>query len=152
MTLSVDVPNFGKVNVKSVVFDLNGTLGSEGHVSREVKELLTRLAGKFEVIVLSADTFGTLEEEFRDVPVEIMRVGSGIEKAETASLYSPYVAIGNGNNDVEMFKRAELSFCVVGREGASTKALMSSDIVVRDVRDAIEMLLDERKLVATLRG
>ncbi len=152
MSIKVDVPNLRRITMETAVFDLNGTLGTEGHVEKDVRELLNELSKKLRVMVLSADTFGTLEGEFKGTSVEIRRVNSGAEKAEVAALYSPYVAIGNGNNDVEMFKRAELSVCVLGKEGVSTKALLSSDVVVKDVRDAIEMLLDERKLIATLRG
>ncbi|MEO2151493.1 MAG: HAD family hydrolase, partial [Thermococcus sp.] len=82
---------------------------------------------------------------------KIERVSSGSEKAEIAEGYAPYVAVGNGNNDVAMLEKAELAFCVIGREGASVDALLASDVVVTDVRDAIEMLLNEKKLIATLR-
>jgi len=147
----VEIPGYGKLEFNAVLFDLNGTLGVYGKVSDEVKELLARLADRYTVVVLSADTFGTLEEEFRGLPVRIERVSSGSEKAEIAEGYAPYVAVGNGNNDVAMLEKAELAFCVIGREGASVDALLASDVVVTDVRDAIEMLLNEKKLIATLR-
>ncbi len=150
--MKVDVPNYGSVEFKTVLFDLNGTLGESGRVSEEVKHLLKRLAEEYTVVVLSADTFGTLEEELRGLPVRIERVSSGSEKAEIAKGYAPYVAIGNGNNDVAMLEGAELAFCVLGSEGATIDALLASDVVVKDVNDAIAMLLDERKLIATLRG
>ncbi len=51
-----------------------------------------------------------------------------------------------------MLEEAELAFCVIGKEGATVDALLASDVVVTDVRDAIAMLLDEKKLIATLRG
>nr|WP_206203831.1 HAD family hydrolase [Thermococcus sp. 21S9] len=130
---------------------MNGTLGVDGKVPEDVKELLAKLADRYTVVVLSADTFGTLEEEFKGLPVRIERVSSGAEKAEIAEGYAPYVAVGNGNNDVAMLEKAELAFCVIGQEGATVDALLASDIVVTDVRDAIEMLLNEKKLVATLR-
>ncbi|WP_297436667.1 HAD family hydrolase [Thermococcus sp.] len=146
------VPNFGRISFKNVLFDLNGTLGEEGHLEGEVRRLIERLADKYTVVVLSADTFGTLEEEFKGLPVRIERVSSGTEKAMIAEGYKPYAAVGNGNNDVAMLEGAELAFCVIGPEGASIDALLASDVVVRDVKDAIGMLLDEKKLTATLRG
>ena len=69
---------------KAVLFDLNGTLGVEGKVPEDVKELLARLSERYTVVVLSADTFGTLEEELKGLPVRIERVSSGVEKAEIA--------------------------------------------------------------------
>ncbi|AIU70792.1 HAD family hydrolase [Thermococcus eurythermalis] len=148
----MEIPGYGKLKFGAVLFDLNGTLGVEGRVPEDVKKLLVKLADRCTVVILSADTFGTLEEEFKGLPVRIERVSTGAEKAEIAEGYAPYVAIGNGNNDVAMLERAELGFCVIGKEGAAVDALLASDVVVTDVRDAIEMLLDERKLIATLRG
>jgi len=148
----MEVPNYGRIEFQAVLFDLNGTLGAEGRVPEDVKELLAKLADRYTVVVLSADTFGTLEGEFEGLPVRIERVSSGAEKAEIAEGYKPYAAIGNGNNDVGMLEGAELAFCVIGKEGAAVDALLASDVAVTDVRDAIEMLLDERKLIATLRG
>jgi len=148
----MQIPNYGEIRAQSILFDLNGTLGESGKVGEEVKHLLERLADKYTVVVLSADTFGTLEEEFRGLPVRIERVSSGAEKAEIAKGYEPYIAVGNGNNDVAMLEGAELAFCVIGPEGGTTDALLASDVVVRDIKDAIGMLLDERKLIATLRG
>lgn len=147
----MEIPGYGKLKFGAVLFDLNGTLGVEGRVPEDVKKLLVKLADRCTVVILSADTFGTLEEEFKGLPVRIERVSTGAEKAEIAEGYAPYVAIGNGNNDVAMLERAELGFCVIGKEGAAVDALLASDVVVTDVRDAIEMLLDERKLIATLR-
>ncbi|WP_457742056.1 HAD family hydrolase [Thermococcus sp.] len=147
----MEIPGYGRIEFKAVLFDLNGTLGSNGRVPEDVKELLKKLSEKYTVVVLSADTFGTLEEEFNGLPVKIERISSGFEKARIAENYLPYVAVGNGNNDIPMLEKAELAFCVVGKEGASVDALLVSDIVVMDVRDAIEMLLNEKKLIATLR-
>ncbi len=147
----MEIPGYGRIEFKAVLFDLNGTLGVEGRVPDDVKELLKKLSEKYTVVVLSADTFGTLEEEFRGLPVKIERVSSGFEKARIAEGYVPYAAVGNGNNDIPMLEKAELAFCIVGKEGASVDALLVSDIAVTDVRDAIEMLLNEKKLIATLR-
>jgi len=149
--MRIEVPGLNVLEFQAVLFDLNGTLGVEGKVPEDVKKLLAKLADRYTVVILSADTFGTLEEEFKGLPVRIERVSTGAEKAEIAEGYKPYAAVGNGNNDVAMLEKAELAFCVIGKEGAAVDALLASDVVVTDVRDAIEMLLDERKLIATLR-
>ncbi|NJD99588.1 HAD family hydrolase [Thermococcus sp. LS1] len=148
----MEIPGYGEIKAETVVFDLNGTLGVSGRVDEEVKHLLERLSDKYTVVILSADTFGTLEEEFKGLPVRIERVKDGSEKLEKAMAYGSYIAVGNGNNDVAMLESAELAFCIIGSEGATVEALLASDIVVKDVKDAIAMLLDDRKLTATLRG
>ncbi|MDK2983020.1 MAG: hypothetical protein PWP19_498 [Thermococcaceae archaeon] len=148
----MEIPNYGRINAKTVVFDLNGTLGVEGKVSEEIKELLDKLSEKYRVVVLSSDTFGTLEGEFKGMKIKVEKVNNGNEKLQKALEYEPYIGVGNGNNDVRMLENAELAICVIGDEGASVEALLASDIVVKDVKDAINLLLNEKRLIATLRG
>jgi soluble P-type ATPase len=51
-----------------------------------------------------------------------------------------------------MFFIAGLKICVLGPEGASTGVLASSNILVRSPEDAIRLLLNPRRLIATLRS
>lgn len=148
----MEIPNYGKISARTIIFDLNGTLGLEGKVREEVKELLRKLGEKYEIVVLSSDTFGTLEDEFKGMKVKIEKVKDGNEKLQKALKYEPYIGVGNGNNDVRMLENAKLAICVIGEEGASVEALLASDIVVKDVKDAINLLLNEKRLIATLRG
>jgi len=148
----MEIPNYGRIMAKTVIFDLNGTLGVEGKVRKDIKELLKELSEKYEIVVLSSDTFGTLKDEFNELDIKIERVKDGNEKLQKALEYEPYIGVGNGNNDVRMLENAELAICVIGEEGASVEALLASDIVVKDIRDAINLLLNEKRLIATLRG
>jgi len=148
----MEIPNYGRIMAKTVIFDLNGTLGVEGKVRKDIKELLKELSEKYEIVVLSSDTFGTLKDEFNELDIKIERVKDGNEKLQKALEYEPYIGVGNGNNDVRMLENAELAICVIGEEGASVKALLASDIVVKDIKDAINLLLNEKRLIATLRG
>ena len=148
----MEIPNYGRIIAKTVIFDLNGTLGVEGKVRKDIKELLKELSEKYEIVVLSSDTFGTLKDEFNELDIKIERVKDGNEKLQKALEYEPYIGVGNGNNDVRMLENAELAICVIGEEGASVEALLASDIVVKDIRDAINLLLNEKRLIATLRG
>ena len=148
----MEIPNYGRIMAKTVIFDLNGTLGVEGKVRKDIKELLKELSEKYEIVVLSSDTFGTLKDEFNELDIKIERVKDGNEKLQKALEYEPYIGVGNGNNDVRMLENAELAICVIGEEGASVEALLASDVVVKDIRDAINLLLNEKRLIATLRG
>jgi len=46
---------------------------------------------------------------------------------------------------------AALGIAVIGSEGAAGELLATTDVVVRDVREAIELLLCPLRLSATLR-
>lgn len=61
------------------------------------------------------------------------------------------VAIDNGRNDLEMFKSCILSIAVIGTEGCFAKAIFEADIVVNNVIDAIDLLLKNNRINATLR-
>jgi soluble P-type ATPase len=61
------------------------------------------------------------------------------------------VAVGNGWNDYEMFTRADLSIVTAGPEGAAAKALQVADIFVPNIYVALDLLLNPKKIIATLR-
>ena len=46
---------------------------------------------------------------------------------------------------------AALGIAVVGPEGASVEAVQSANVVCRSILEALDLLLDERALIATLR-
>ena len=60
--------------------------------------------------------------------------------------------IGNGCNDHFMLLAAALGIVVVQREEASVQALMAADVVVPDIRTALDLLAYPQRLVATLRA
>jgi soluble P-type ATPase len=62
------------------------------------------------------------------------------------------VAIGNGRNDRLMLAAAALGIAVLGDEGAAVEAMTSSDLAVRHVTDAFDLLLEPRRLIASLRA
>jgi soluble P-type ATPase len=61
------------------------------------------------------------------------------------------ICIGNGSNDTLMFKECKLSIAVMGQEGLSTQALKNTDILVKDICDALDMLFNPKRITATLR-
>ncbi len=152
---TIAVPGWGSVKLKSLVFDLNGTLTQSGDFIPGVLDYLKRLQAQgFKVYILSADTRGVLEQAFELSPdIEAVVTSTADEKrrfvesigAETT------VCVGNGNIDVEMFKVAGLSICIIQGEGATTRAMLHADIVVTHIKHAFEVLLDPDKLIATLR-
>lgn len=155
--LSAEIPGFGPLRVDHLVLDYNGTLAVDGRLMPGVKVRLNRLAGSLAVHVITADTFGKARGSLRGVhcSLEILERG-GEDRAKAAlvrRLGARRVAcIGNGRNDRLMLRAAALGIATIQREGAAVEALRAADIVVHDVRDALELLLAPRRLVATLRS
>ena len=61
------------------------------------------------------------------------------------------VCIGNGVNDAGMFEVSALSIIIMGEEGCAVKALTKADIVVKNSEDALNLLLNPKRITATLR-
>ena len=62
------------------------------------------------------------------------------------------VAIGNGRNDRKMLNAAALGIALVQREGGATETLSSADVVCTNILDALELLRNPKRLIATLRS
>lgn len=156
--VELEIPQFGKVELKFLVMDYNGTLAVDGQLHSSVTNRVQELAVKLQLFVLTADTFGTVREQLKDLPVEVVVLQSsdGQLKAKEEFIRNLGVAqtaaIGNGRNDQLMLASARVGVAVVLREGASTETLASADIVVREIEDALDLFLHPLRLTATLRG
>jgi soluble P-type ATPase len=77
----------------------------------------------------------------------------GAEKAALVELFGSgrSVAIGNGANDRDMLREAALGIAVIGPEGAAAVTIAVADVVCRSIEDALDLLLDDQTLAATLR-
>ncbi len=154
--LYAEVPGFGRIEASYLVSDFTGTLSRDGILIRGVAGRLRRLARFLEIRVLTFDTFGTATAQLRRLPCAVT-VLSGDRVAEQkrdflASLGSErIIAIGNGANDRLMLETARLGIAVLGPEGASAGAATAADILVGNILAGLDLLLDTRRLVATVR-
>lgn len=152
----VDIPGKGRLNLKHIVLDYNGTMAKDGILLPGVEEKLNLLGESVEVHILTADTFGKCQSECKGIKgsVRILSqpVGGEEKKAFVENLGAEnVVAVGNGTNDSLMLARAALGIVVLGPEGASVQALKNADVVVKDINEGLELLLHPRRLTATLR-
>ncbi|TFG07647.1 MAG: HAD family hydrolase [Promethearchaeota archaeon] len=155
----MNIPNYGKITIKNVIFDVNGTIQFKGQISEEVREKFEELKKNYEIYLISADTRGNLKKLAEKLDVFHIRINpEDINEAEAKNIEliklgkDVTVAIGNGNNDVLMIKNAVLGISVLGSEGATVNCLLNSDVVVPDTLTAIEFLLDEKIMIGTLRS
>ena len=61
-------------------------------------------------------------------------------------------AAGNGRNDRKMLKAAALGIAVIQREGAAAETVAAADVVSSSILDALELLQNPKRLLATLRS
>jgi soluble P-type ATPase len=154
VALTIEIPGGPSLELEHLLLDLNGTLTDRGGLIDGVAGRLSGLGRRLELHALSADTFGTLDELAGQLHVAAQRISSGAEKREYLDSLGPQscAAIGNGTNDISMLSAAALGIAVIGPEGSSMAALAAADVVCRSILDALDLLLDERAVIATLRA
>ena len=154
--VTVDIPGMGSRSWTHLVLDVNGTLSINGVLIPGVADRIHSLAERLDVSLLTANTRGTAGEIASRLGVRWKQLEHGCE-AEQKEGYvydlgaDQVIAIGNGNNDAAMLSAASLGIVVLGAEGTATRALLQADVVARDILEALDLLLDPVRLVATLR-
>ncbi len=155
--IELEVPSRGTLRISKVVLDYNGTIAVDGAPARGVGERIRHLSRAVEdVIIVTADTYGTVAHACLGLPVRVITFPSGEAAGEKArivrSLGGEVCCMGNGHNDRLMFDVAELSIAVMDVEGMSASLLSHADILARSASEALDLLLDVDRIRATLRG
>ncbi len=154
--LFIDIPGGKNLKLDYAIFDMNGTLSVDGHIKESTKALLVRLADYLKIFVMTSDTFGVASKELEGLPIELKIISSNGSREIKYKFLQELgqencVAVGNGFNDSLMLKNAALSIAVMMEEGVSSISLLNSDIVVKNIENAISLLLNYKRVVATLR-
>lgn len=154
--ITIDIPDFGKLELVHLVCDYNGTLAFDGAHIPGVDERLVELAAHLKIYIITADTYGRVAEDCAHLPVEITVIpptNQGEEKGKFVhSLEGDVVALGNGRNDRLMLKAARLGVALIQGEGAAAGTIADADVVFTSVTDALDALINPVRLIATLRS
>jgi soluble P-type ATPase len=158
--ISIDIPGLGKVQINSILTDYTGTLAFSGKLIADIKDRLGRLAQLVDIHVVTADSFGTAEEELKGLPLVWRRLegkNEDVQKQRYAEELGPhYVAsFGNGNNDrlhLKVVREAGgLAIAVENGEGCALEAILNANVFVVGAVNAFDLLLEPTRLRATLR-
>ncbi len=155
--IELSVPDFGSLALEHLVLDFNGTLAEDGALLPGVREALGALSQRLRLHVVTGDTFGRARQELLGIPCELV-ILEGTGQAEAKARYVERLGprrtacIGNGRNDRLMLASAALGVAVLQKEGASAESLLAAKVVCRTIGDALELLVEPLRLVATLRG
>ncbi len=155
--LTFDIPGFKLLQLAHLVMDYNGTLAVDGKLVDGVAARLETLSKDLEIHVITADTFGLVQQQMAGLPCRVSVLGKD-NQAEAKLNYirelglEQTVCIGNGRNDRLMLKAAALGLAVVLAEGIAGEAIQAADVVSRSINDALDLLLNPLRLTATLRS
>ena len=149
----VEVPGCPTLLLTDLLIDFSGTLALDGSVLPGVLDALMQLSAVLRVTVCSADTFGSVREALASLPLAVSLVERGEHKAEIVRALGAdhVVAVGNGRNDVPMFKAAAFSIAVLGPEGTAAELLAAADLVAPSIFVALDLLRHPIRLRASLR-
>jgi len=154
--IELEIPGFGDIKLEHLVSDFTGTLSFNGKLIPGVKEKLNELSELLTIHVLTSDTFGSAKAELSDVKCDVhvlegefhdLQKEEYIEKLSAISV----VAFGNGNNDRKMLRVARIGIAVTEGEGCAVDILMAADIHVTGIINGLDLLLNTKRLTATLR-
>jgi soluble P-type ATPase len=154
--IEIEIPGRKKITLKYLVSDFTGTLSVDGNLIPGVEEKLNQISELLEIYILTADTFGKVKDALKNANVKIYILNQENEDLQkenfVKSLGSEHViALGNGKNDRKMVKTAEIGIAVLLQEGCAVETLLNSDIVVKSPVDALDLILNPKRLIAVLR-
>jgi len=155
--IDVRIPGFCRLRLTHLVLDYNGTIALDGKPIAGVRKRLAALSARLSIHVLTADTFGTAAKSLAGLPLTLhVLARSGQDRAKLRCVEalgaSRAVCIGNGRNDRLMLHAAALGIVLLEREGAARESLLAADIAVARIDEALDLLDNPLRLVATLRS
>ena len=154
--IELNIPGFGILRLEHLVCDVSGTLSIDGQLVEGLARTLRSLRDRLQLHLVTADTHGRQTVIDQQLGLQAVRIQPGKEAEQKAEFVKRLgaervVAIGQGANDAAMLQAAALGICILSREGSSTQALLSADLVVPDIHTALELLERPLRIVATLR-
>ncbi|MFZ2960781.1 MAG: ATPase P [Candidatus Ozemobacteraceae bacterium] len=154
--MEIDIPGFRVLTLSHLVLDYNGTLAIDGLLIPCVGEVLNELSRHLAVHVVTADTFGRAKEQLQKISCTLDVLGKDSQGAAKQRFVralgaEQVAAVGNGRNDRLMVAEASLGIAVVQAEGAARETCLVASIICPTILDALGLLQNPRRLIATLR-
>ncbi len=148
------IPGQGELDLQTIILDLNGTISVAGNVPDGVKERIGQLkASGFKLVLFTGNTRNDADQLSEGLGINWKLAKSSEDKRDLALELEPdhCVSIGNGLIDLDLMKVVKLRIVTLQTEGVHVQTLLNSDIVVPNINDALDLLIDSQRLIATLR-
>jgi len=148
------IPGQEELTIETIILDLNGTLSVAGEVVDGVAEKLNKLKELgFKIVFFTGNTRNDADQIAGKLGIEWKLAKNSEEKRDLALGMNPdiCVSIGNGLIDIELMKVVKLSIVTLQAEGVHVQTFLNSDIVVPSILDALDLFIDDQRLIATLR-
>ena len=155
--MTFDIPGRDQIEIQQVLFDYNGTIAIDGQLIEGVSELINALSVAIDFHVITADTFGSVENQLKVTNCKIVTIPKDNQDIHKLNYLKQLginttLCVGNGRVDKLMLKEAILGVALMQDEGLCTETLLNSDIVCRSVMDVFAYLKEPDRIIATLRN
>jgi P-type E1-E2 ATPase len=155
--INIDIPGFGSLKLHHLVLDYNGTIAMDGKPLDRTIEILNALSSHLKVHIVTADTFGSTCHALRKCTYHIQilsKEDQHLQKKEYVERLGAdrVISIGNGRNDRDMLRVSALGIAVRNEEGTAVEALMNADIFTGAIQEALALVIQPKRLIATLRS
>ncbi len=157
--ISIDIPGFGRREIRTIVSDYTGTLSFQGEMVPGVRERLLKLLESVDIHVVTSDSFGPACQQLEGIldPHILQAERHDVEKQDFVKQFDTQgvAAFGNGNNDRLMLKTVKqaggLAIAVDNGEGCAVDALLNAHLSIVGAARALDLLLVTSSCKATLR-
>ena len=154
--IELNIPGRGNYQLSHLVLDVNGTIAKDGRLIDKVAKPLAGLRDRLTIHMLTADTYGKQDNIDLMLGMRATRIKPGDEGQQKSDFVRQLgaervIAIGQGANDAGMLKTAAIGIAVLGDEGLALEALLSADVVIQSIYEALNLLEYPTRLIATLR-
>ena len=154
--IELNIPGCGIVQLQHLVCDVNGTLALDGQLLEGLAWKLNSLRDRLTLHLLTADTHGRQELIDQQLNLRAVRIQPGLEARQKAEYVGALgaesvVAIGPAPGDAGITKSAGPVVFARSKEGTAVETLLSADLVVSGIFDALDLLDKPLRIVASLR-
>jgi soluble P-type ATPase len=149
-----NVPEVGEIEIKTIVFDLNGTLQVNGVVPEGLKERMEKLKSLgFKLVFFSGDVRGNAPKVAHELGIDFISTFNAEDKEREFLKFdtNTTAAVGNARIDIGTFKHAVLSIATLQSEGIHIEILKYVDVIVPHINDALDFFINEGTFKGTMR-
>ncbi len=154
----LEIPGWGKLSIKNLLLDFNGTLALDGKVDEQALFLCSKVVGKYHLkpYIITAATNPVSKEVIDLIKPELIVIRPGNEAWQKLTVLlelgaNETATAGNGANDKLMLSCSALGIAVFDGEGAVPGVLDSADIVVKSTVELFELFVYTKRIIGTLR-
>ena len=160
--IPIVIPGYPDTHLRYLVTNYKGTICCGDFLVPGVKERLIKLSEVLNVCIFTDGAFGTVREQLSGVTCELHQLHEDHQDEQKVCFVKSLgplnetAVMGNGNIDHLMLKLVRagggVAIAVDNGEGVSGRASDAAELSIHGSLNALDLLLDPRHLISTMRA